>query len=147
MDYAHDEAGGKRMRNPLLIAAALSGFIAVAFGAFATHALKNQLTAQHLEWIDIGWRYQVFHTLALLVLGSYVAVMQQLKGRVAYKRAVDFIGVFWVIGILCFSFTLYAMAAFDTRFPPFIVPFGGTSFLIGWVILLVISLKKNAEKI
>lgn len=131
------------MRNPLLISAALSGFITVAFGAFATHGLKNQLTAQHLEWIDIGWRYQVFHTLALLVLGGYIAVMKHLNGRVVHKRAVDFIGVFWVIGILCFSFTLYAMAVFDTRFPPLIVPFGGTAFLIGWAILLMISLKKN----
>jgi uncharacterized membrane protein YgdD (TMEM256/DUF423 family) len=45
---------------------ALSGFIAVALGAFAAHGLKARLSPDLLNTFEIGVRYQMFHALALL---------------------------------------------------------------------------------
>ena len=44
---------------------AINGFLAVAFGAFAAHALKNVLSAGLLEIFRTGVDYQALHALAL----------------------------------------------------------------------------------
>jgi uncharacterized membrane protein YgdD (TMEM256/DUF423 family) len=53
----------------LLIAiAAVLGGTAVAAGAFATHALRPQLSDRLLAVFETGARYQMYHALALLLV-------------------------------------------------------------------------------
>ncbi|MDO4625954.1 MAG: DUF423 domain-containing protein [Pasteurellaceae bacterium] len=119
------------MKNGILSLAAISGFIAVTFGAFAAHGLQDQLTLKQLDWIAKGWQYQVFHTLALLGLGFFTA----LTGKSA-QTAAKIIAIFWTIGIIGFSFGLYAMAVTNNTAFAWIVPVGGIAFLIGWGVLI-----------
>jgi uncharacterized membrane protein YgdD (TMEM256/DUF423 family) len=103
---------------------AINGFLAVAFGAFAAHALKNLLSAGLLEVFQTGVEYQAMHALALLAAG--------LLGRDGRSRALNLAGWAFATGILLFSGSLYILALTDIRWMGAVTPFGGTAFLLGW---------------
>jgi len=103
---------------------AINGFLAVAFGAFAAHALKNLMSAGLLEVFETGVEYQAMHALALLAVG--------LLGRDGRSRALKLAGWAFATGILLFSGSLYILALTDIRWLGAITPFGGTAFLLGW---------------
>ena len=114
------------MRHFLLFGA-ISGFLTVAFGAFAAHGLKNLLSAAMLTTFQTGVEYQGLHALALLVVG--------MLGRGKNTAGLSLAGWSFVVGILLFSGSLYLLALTGTRWLGIITPFGGTAFLVGWAAL------------
>lgn len=115
------------MTNPLrhfIMIGAVNGFLAVAFGAFAAHALKGLLSAGLLEVFQTGVEYQALHALALLAVG--------LLGRDGYSRALSLSGWAFATGILVFSGSLYLLALTDALWLGAVTPIGGTAFLVGW---------------
>lgn len=115
------------MTNPLrhfVVLGAINGFLAVAFGAFAAHALKNMISTGLLEVFQTGVEYQALHALALLAVG--------LLGRDGLSRALNLAGWAFASGILLFSGSLYLLALTDIRWLGAVTPFGGTAFLMGW---------------
>lgn len=128
------------MGNRYLLVASISGFIAVALGAFVAHSLQSSFTVQQASWFEKAWRYQVFHTLALLALGFYQAATCS-QAPLCRKRAVNFIAGFWLIGIVCFSGGLYVMSLGQITALTMIVPVGGIAFLIGWAGLIYVSIR------
>ncbi|MCG6965937.1 MAG: DUF423 domain-containing protein [Chromatiaceae bacterium] len=113
--------------NPLrhfISIGAICGLLAVAFGAFGAHALKDLLSTGLLEAFQTGVAYQTTHALALLVVG--------LLGRGRISRALSLAGWAFAIGILLFSGSLYLLALTDIRWLGAVTPFGGTAFLLGW---------------
>ena len=108
---------------------ALMGFVGVGLGAFGAHGLKGRLPAEMLAVFETGVRYQMYHALALLVLG---ALMSRLEGR-----AVVVAGWSFTAGILIFSGSLYALALSGVTMLGAITPIGGAAFLIGWIALAI----------
>src|SRR5262245_31092434 len=98
----------------------VAAFLAVALGAFAAHGLKALLTPDLLATFEVGVRYQMYHALALLAVGF------------AYLRwpgpLVVASGYLFVIGIVLFSGTLYALSLSEMRGLGAITPFGGLAF-------------------
>ena len=121
------------MKNKWLFIAALSGFLCVAIGAFAAHGLSQVLEPKELAWIETGLKYQIFHTLAVLMIA--LSLWHEAKFAQLAMRA-------WSLGILLFSGSLYALAFDAGKFLVWITPVGGTLFLIGWLCLAYGSLKK-----
>ena len=122
------------MKNKWLFIAALSGFFCVALGAFAAHGLSHILGEKALAWIDTGLKYQIFHTLAVLVIA--LSLWHEAKfARLAMLA--------WSLGILLFSGSLYALAFGAGKFLVWITPIGGTLFLIGWLCLAYGSFKSK----
>ncbi|WP_027896737.1 DUF423 domain-containing protein [Zestomonas thermotolerans] len=115
------------MLRILMLLAAFFGFTAVALGAFAAHGLKGQLSAELLTVFQTGVHYQMVHALALLAV--------VLLGLHAPGRALLTAGGLFVLGILLFSGSLYLLALTGTRALGAITPFGGVSFLGGWLSL------------
>jgi uncharacterized membrane protein YgdD (TMEM256/DUF423 family) len=116
--------------NPVrhfLILGAISGFLTVAFGAFAAHGLKALLSAGMLTTFQTGVDYQGLHALALLAVG--------LLGRGADVAGLRLAGWSFVVGILLFSGSLYLLALTEIRWLGMITPVGGTAFLVGWAAL------------
>jgi len=110
--------------DPLPPDCCLSGFLTVALGAFGAHGLKALLT--EYDTVDIWDKavlYQMFHTLALLVLAF--------RPTVNTGAAIGFL-----IGICVFSGSLYVLAVTNLRWFGAITPLGGLAFLIGWILLL-----------
>jgi uncharacterized membrane protein YgdD (TMEM256/DUF423 family) len=105
----------------------LSGFIGVALGAFATHALKGRLDADLLATFEVGVRYQMYHAFALLAVGW---ACTRWPGAVLTAG-----GWLFVAGTVLFSGSLYALSLSGARGWGAITPIGGIAFLAGWVCL------------
>jgi uncharacterized membrane protein YgdD (TMEM256/DUF423 family) len=111
---------------------ALSGFVAVAAGAFGAHALRERLSASLLETFQTGATYQMYHALALVAVGILLARFS-VDGSTWLTAA----GWLFVAGTVLFSGSLYLLALTDTRWLGAITPLGGVAFLLGWLALAV----------
>lgn len=100
--------------NWLMIAAALSGALAVGAGAFGAHGASGQAA----EWLKTGGQYQLVHAVAALVA-------MQLGARGA--------GWCFVVGGALFAGTLYLMALGLPKWLGAITPIGGLLLIAGWL--------------
>jgi uncharacterized membrane protein YgdD (TMEM256/DUF423 family) len=120
---------------------ALMGFLAVGFGAFGAHGLKDRLKPavsdtldeaasklRRLENFETASRYNIVHALALVAVG-----LLALAGRSSPALAVA--GWSFVFGIMLFSGSLYAYGLTGLKWLGAITPFGGLGFLAGWLAL------------
>ncbi len=114
-------------------AGAVSGFLSVALGAFAAHALKGRLAPELLAVIETGVRYQLAHALALVALGLGA-------GRLT-PRDTRAVGGLFVLGSALFSGSLYVLAGTGVRAWGAVTPLGGAAFLAGWAWLAVAALR------
>ena len=105
----------------------LSGFIGVALGAFAAHALKSRLDTDLLATFEVGVRYQMYHAFALLAVAW---AQTRWPGAVLTAS-----GWLFVAGTLIFSGSLYALSLSGLRWLGAITPVGGLALLAGWLCL------------
>ena len=117
------------MKNKWLFIAALSGFLCVTIGAFAAHGLSKVLEPKELAWIETGVKYQMFHTLAIMGIG----IAQLCRESLVANKMANVAAASWVLGVLLFSGSLYALALGGGQFLVWVTPVGGTLFLIGWL--------------
>lgn len=110
-----------------LLLGAINGFLAVALGAFGAHGLEGKVTDQALKTWEKAVNYQMFHTMALLVTGL---LMTSIK-----SAGLTWAGWLFFIGIVLFSGSLYFYSTTGISSLAMITPFGGVTFLIGWVVL------------
>ncbi len=110
-------------RRNWMTLAALSGFLAVAMGAFAAHGIKDPKAA---EWIKTGATYEFMHAMATFACATFM--------QVGAKRA-RMAPAFFLSGSVLFSGSLYAMALGAPRWMGAVTPFGGMLFLTGWLVL------------
>jgi uncharacterized membrane protein YgdD (TMEM256/DUF423 family) len=118
----------KMMRFAALIGA-VSGFLAVALGAFAAHGLKNLLSPDVLVIFKTATDYQMFHALALVLVGF---IGTQSPGKYATLSALAFI-----LGSLLFCGSLYILAFGFPNIIGIITPIGGCLLLLGWLCLAI----------
>lgn len=112
--------------------------IGVGLGAFAAHGLKSKLAPEQLNTFEIGVRYQMYHGLAILILALSPLKKYNFRGPI---RAL-------ALGILLFSGSLYLLATREILglggvqiFGP-MTPIGGIFFIIGWLWVLLVVIKK-----
>jgi uncharacterized membrane protein YgdD (TMEM256/DUF423 family) len=106
---------------------AVCGFLGVALGAFAAHALKSRLDVNQLMVFEVAVRYQMYHAFALLAVGW---AHTRWPGTVLTTS-----GWLFVIGTVVFSGSLYALTLTGTRWLGAITPLGGLALLAGWLCL------------
>ena len=103
--------------------AALSGFFAVAFGAFGAHALRSRFDALGtLSVWQTGVLYHLVHAVVLLVISRWEPFP-----RLAFSL------IFW--GLVLFSGSLYLLAVTKILWIGAITPLGGLGMLGGWLAL------------
>ncbi len=117
-----------------IIIAALSGFIAVALGAFGAHGLKGRLDDTMLAAFQTGVQYQFYHTFAVLAV---VLVAAHFPAVTAYKWA----GWLFIVGMVLFSGSLYVMALSGVKIFGAITPIGGLCLLAGWLLFAAAGFK------
>ncbi len=98
---------------------------AVIFGAFGAHFLKDQLSDRSLEVFHTGVTYQFWHAMGLWLAGD--AVRTGRPGGIA--------SLFFAVGIILFSGSLYTMAISGETWLGAVTPIGGVCFIIGWALL------------
>lgn len=136
------------LQNRILIIASIFGFLAIAIGAMGAHFLAKTLNAEQLTHIETGARYQMYHAIVLLALGLLAGKMK--KGL---AQATTW---FFTLGILFFSFSLYALTLFEAmeikvaKIIFLITPLGGLLLMLGWLTIFVQAFRslyiRNAEK-
>ena len=128
------------MHKGFVATGAILGAIAVALGAFGAHGLKSIVAPEAVQTFQTGVQYQMYHALALLAVG---AVYENCRPGLAKKA-----GIFFIAGIILFSGSLYLLTIFKAtetigmeKFG-LITPFGGLSFMVGWLFLFLAVIKK-----
>jgi uncharacterized membrane protein YgdD (TMEM256/DUF423 family) len=113
------------MQSVALRLAAVTGFLAVALGAFGAHGLESTLARNGTVTIwETAVLYHLAHAVALLVL----ALSNGWRP-----------GPWWsfFLGVVVFSGTLYLLALTNLRWLGMITPIGGVAFLVGWAWLII----------
>lgn len=114
-------------------------FLSVALGAFAAHGLEETLTDRGKEIWNTAVQYQTMHALAMLAL--FILGLQRPGLKLGQ------VNVVFLIGIILFSGSLYALALMPQYgFLGAITPFGGLSFLVGWVMAALKIFRIGKEK-
>lgn len=117
----------------ILSCAAFSAMLSVVLGAFAAHGLKSRLTESLLSTFQTGVQYQMYHSLALILL---VILYRQIPQSLLLYSA-----GFMLAGIVLFSGSLYMLALTQVKWFGPITPLGGVCFIIGWALLVAAAVK------
>ncbi|ELR97545.1 DUF423 domain-containing protein [Gloeocapsa sp. PCC 73106] len=107
------------------LGAILAG-LAVASGAFASHALKSQLTERALVIFETAAKYQMYHALAILFVALLLSSLKESSNLLIVA------GFAFIVGIFLFSGSLYALSLTEIKILGAITPLGGIAFLLGW---------------
>ena len=114
-----------------LAIAAMLGGTAVAGGAFASHALKDQLSERLLAIFETAVRYQMYHALALF--GVALLIQRVETDGTLFTVA----GWAFIVGIAIFSGSLYALSLTGVKWLGAITPLGGVALIVGWGCLAI----------
>lgn len=132
----------------------LAGGLAVLGGAFGAHALKARLSERAFEIFELAIRYQMYHGLALLVVGLLLLVLLQRAALTettdgvppAPLRLLSVAGILFIAGIVLFCGSLYVYSLADVRWVVRVTPFGGFAWLGAWTCLALAGLRSVAAK-
>jgi uncharacterized membrane protein YgdD (TMEM256/DUF423 family) len=126
------------MNKKILMAAALLGILSIILGAFGAHALKALIETDAQQTFETGVRYQMYHALFLLFVGTTSLISEKAKKSIYYLV---------ILGVILFSGSIYGLATnslstgFDFKSIGFITPIGGLCFIVSWGILFVSLIK------
>ncbi|MFH1803722.1 MAG: DUF423 domain-containing protein [Pseudomonadota bacterium] len=111
-----------------LILAGLNGAMAVGLGAFAAHGMAGVEMDYARGLVEKGAHYQLIHAVALTGVAALYSAMS--GGHLLRWTAMA-----WVVGIVFFCGSLYAIAFSGIAAFGMVAPVGGTAFIIGWLLL------------
>ncbi len=128
------------MNKKIISTAAILGMIAITLGAFGAHALKKILSIDQLSTFETGVRYQMYHSLFLILIGTLSELTEKTKKTIYYLV---------VSGVVFFSGSIYLLATNDLtslnfKTIGFITPIGGLLLILGWGVLLLNILRKKS---
>ena len=110
--------------------AAVLGALGVTTGAFGAHGLKEILDAYSRDIYQTAVTYQMYHVPALLAVGLLGSVG---RGGPSLQIA----GWCFLVGVLIFSGSLYALSLSGQKWLGAITPLGGLFLIAGWLALAV----------
>ena len=122
------------MAKLFITLAALSGMLAVVFGAFGAHALKNKLDDYAMGVFETAVQYHFYHTLALLGVGLLALTLPD-------SSLLKSSGWLFTVGLVVFSGSLYVLSFTGLRWLGAVTPLGGLAFIAGWVCLAAAAWK------
>jgi uncharacterized membrane protein YgdD (TMEM256/DUF423 family) len=111
------------------VIASILAALTIAIGAFGAHGLEKLVNAEAIASFETGVRYQMYHTIALLIVG--------LSGVIPAATR-KWVFRFFVAGIIFFSGSIYMLALksvlpFSVSFLGPVTPIGGLLFIFGWL--------------
>jgi len=102
----------------------LLGFIGVGAGAMGAHMLSTTLSEKSLSHYQTASQFLFYHAFALLIFGLWIS---------KNTNASQIPGWFFIIGVTLFCGSLYILSFTGMKFLGAITPFGGISFMLGWL--------------
>lgn len=123
--------------------AGLSGAMAVAVGAWASHGLARTFPPDLLEravtQAQSATHLHLAHSVVLLVTALWMSARPSRWLRIA--------AILFLAGIVCFSVGIYVLHLWWPRLGAgglrYIVPTGGVAFILGWLALAVAAARSG----
>ena len=129
----HSTGQASRWTSGFIVFGALSAAISVIGAAYAAHG--QSLYGSSPAMIQSALQLMQFHALGLIIVG----VLSQFRPQ---EKRLQLAGVLFMLGCLLFSCNILLRAWQDVQtFRP-LVPWGGTSFILGWLALGLAYLRK-----
>ncbi|GAL62788.1 DUF423 domain-containing protein [Algibacter lectus] len=127
------------MNRTILLTAAILGVTSIILGAFGAHGLKALISSESVQTFETGVRYQMYHALFLLFVGSTTYISVKSKTKIFYLV---------VVGVLFFSGSIYGLStnvltSFDFKTIGVITPIGGLLLIVAWALVFIDFLKKQ----
>ena len=113
-----------------LMLGSANAMLAVIFGAFGAHALKNRLDENLLKVFHTGVEYHFYHALGLILIGI-------LSLQIPATNLIKSSGWMMFAGIILFSGSLYLLSILNLRWLGMITPLGGLLFILSWLCLFI----------
>jgi len=128
------------MERKIISTAAILGMIAIVIGAFGAHALRKVLSIDQLSTFETGVKYQMYHALFLLYVGTSKTISLKVQKAILYLV---------IAGTLFFSGSIYLLATdhlieFNSKSIGFITPIGGLLLIIAWFCLFIDFMRKKS---
>ena len=129
----------------IMVWAAITGAVGVILGAYSAHGLENllaqrgwdsELLAKRLGQFDVGVRYHLMHSVALLGLSGCTF------GSIKFRRVT---AILFLVGILLFSGSLYALVFMNQPKLGAVTPIGGLSWIVAWLSLIGLSSSRESS--
>jgi len=115
---------------------AIGAFLAalsVISSAYATHG--NSLNGTSALMVQASLQLLQFHSIGLILVG----ILGQSRPM---EKRLQVAGALFVIGCLLFSVNILLRAWHDIQTFRALIPWGGTSFILGWLALVLAYLRK-----
>ena len=127
------------MDRKIILTATVFGAIAIVLGAFGAHGLKSLISPESITVFETGVKYQMYHALFLLFLGTTPLVSEKAKKSIL---------MLVVAGVVLFSGSVYFLAcnvifSFDFKKIGIITPIGGLLLILAWVMLFLHLIKQK----
>lgn len=103
-------------------------FLAVAMGAFGSHALEERLTSDRMDIYQTAVQYHMFHAFGVILAAL---ALHRDSTQSWFRRG----GWLLAGGVAVFSGSLYLLSLSGVEWLGAITPIGGVAFLAGWVML------------
>lgn len=128
------------MHKKFIITGSFLGALAVILGALAAHQVKKIYAPNELQVFETAVKYQMYHSLALVLTGILY--------REFPVKQVRWAGALFIAGIILFSGSLYAICQLifmdmSAKFIGPVTPIGGVCLIAGWLFLAVGIAKKS----
>ncbi len=114
--------------------------LAVILGAFGAHALKTKLSGDNILIFETAVRYQMYHSFALIAVFLLSSKIN--------SSLLNYSGIFFIAGIFLFSGSIYLLSCRELlgiegwkSFLGPLTPLGGLCLIIGWICVVVASIK------
>ena len=114
--------------NHALAVAGLLGATGVAAGAFGAHALEALVTQAQLDIWATAAQYHLIHAVVVMTL----ALSANNDGMSLGPWPV----IGFTVGVILFSFSLYAYVLTGIVMFAMVTPFGGTLLILSWLLLI-----------
>ena len=115
-----------------VVIAGLLGAAGVAAGAFGAHALQASTPPERIDIWETAAQYHLIHAAVILSLALH---SQQNDSRWILPISG------FAVGVLLFSFSLYALVLTDITQLAMITPVGGLLLMLSWLAVVVKALK------
>lgn len=122
------------MNRVFFVIGSVMAGLAVAASAYGAHA-GGSLNMEQVIWIEKAARFQIYHSLALICVSFAIS-------HWPHTRLFHAAGWFFLVGIICFSGSLYLLV-FSGINSAYMIPVGGLAFIIGWGLMAFAGLFLN----
>ena len=113
------------MNSFWILLGSISCALCVLIGAFGAHSLKDALDEYGKNIYQTATIYHFFHSIGLIING----ILSNVFTKVSFNLS----GYLFIIGIILFSFSLYALAVTNIKILGAITPIGGLCFIMAWL--------------